>query len=235
MKQELTREHRNDILATLKKLAGTDFCREIVRRRCEFHDLVSKVATAHGIKDKAVLGKAIDIATRRYHDNGALSKEDVSVLQKAIRQIVQVLQRGGNDKLLADLLVSREDAKIRGGKYDLIVHGKTIFAVSQMSSFLTQLERRLKDRSHAGRRPDVGLHSTVSFLEAYWRALPGKRLRRTFTPKDKRQGRPLAKSQGMKFIEEVMEFIDPTAVSKLPSVTRHRLRRLPKSAPKAAQ
>jgi hypothetical protein len=67
----------------------------------------------------------------------------------------------------------------------------------------------------------------VQSLERFWESL-GKKLTRTFTPKDQKTKRQLAASDAMKFIESIVEFIDPDAVKKLQSATRHRLRGIAK-------
>jgi hypothetical protein len=193
----------------------------------------SALFEAMGIEDKKAIAIASVFAARWHHTDDPLSEAEISALLKAIPKIAPVLLRAGNDKRIADLLVQREDALIRGGQYDPCVHGEAIASVTRTGLFLLHLERHLKVSSRGGRRPNVRLHSAVLFLEDYWRALPGKRLRRNFTNKDTRTGRPLAKSEAMRFIEEVVQFIDPGAVAKLENVTQHRLRGVGKIAPKS--
>jgi hypothetical protein len=212
----------------LRALARIDWHPEIEKRRPEFDELVNKLVRDHRIDDDTALARAIDMAIRRYDDKDVLSKRDAALLLKHIPKLKSVLLRKGNDKRIADLLVRREDARIRGGTYDPGHHGQTILRVFQIGMNLAELESGLKDRPSRRRPTDVRLHSAILVLGDYWRDLPGKRFARTFTPKDKKSGRPLAKSEAMRFIEEVVRFIDPAAVPKLPSATRRRLRGIAK-------
>jgi len=205
-----------------------DYHEKIEERRSEFNELVTKLSKDHQISDGKVLGRAIDFAVRMYHDNDVLSKRDSALLLKHIPEVTNVLLRPRNAERIADLLVRRDDARIRGGKHDPITHGRTFLWVTQIGKNLAELERSLKTRPRRRRTPDVGLHSAIGILSRYWQDLPAKRLTRTFTPNDKNAGRQLAKSEAMKFIEEVMNFIDPAAIRKLPSATRHRLRGIAK-------
>ena len=228
MKRGQAGAHHIGTVAKLRALARIDWHPEIVRRRSKFDELVKKLARDHRIEDDIALGRAIDIAIRRYHDKDVLSDRDAALLLKHIPVITNVLRRPGNNKRIGDLLVRREDARIRGGTYNPSRHGQAILRVVQIGTDLADLEKSLKKRSSRRRPPDIGLHSAILILTDYWRDLPGKRFTRTFTPTYKKSGPPLAKSEAMRFMEEVVRFIDPAAVPKLPSATRHRLRGIAK-------
>jgi hypothetical protein len=77
MKREPIRKQPIDTLALLKAVAGGSYHPTISSRRKEFDALVRKVAETYGIDDQKALAKAIDFASRMYHDNEILPKEDV--------------------------------------------------------------------------------------------------------------------------------------------------------------
>lgn len=187
------------------------------------------LAKNFGIADRAKLGKTIDFATRIYHSNKVLSKEDLLVLRRCLPELNKVFRHSGGARRIADFLVRLEKAKLRKRIYDPTQHAVAILAAERVGLFLDELDRLLREPNRGGHPANVGLHAATRYLEGYWRELPGKRVRRNFTPRDQTTGRPLAKSESMRFLEAVMQFIDPAALAKLSSVTRHRLNgKLPK-------
>lgn len=228
MKSRATGARHVVTVANLRALANIDWHPEIKSRRVEFDELVSKLASEHSIDDEKVLRRAIDFAVRRYHDKDVLSKRDAALLLKHIPEVTNVLRHQGNDKLISDLLIRREDSRIRGSAYDPAHHGQTILSIRQVGALLVELEKSLKTLSSRRRPANVRLRSAVLILEEYWRDLPGKRWTRTFTTNDKKLGRPHAASGAMKFAEAVIGFIDPAALPGLPSATRRRLKRIAK-------
>jgi len=159
MKRGPTAAHHIGTVARLRALAGIDWHPEIVKRRAEFDELVTKLARNHRIDDAIALGRAIDMAIRRYHDNDVLSDRDVASLLKHIPKVTHVLLSQGNDKRIADLLVRREDARIRGGTYDPGLHGQTIQRVYQIGMNLAEVQKTLENRPSRRRPTDVGLHT----------------------------------------------------------------------------
>src|SRR5882672_2019194 len=174
MKPGLAGAHHVGTVAKLRALARIAWHPDIERRRSEFDKLVNKLVRDHRIDDDTALGRAIDIAIRRYHDKDVLSKRDAALLLKHIPKVTNVLLCPGNDKRIADLLVRREEARIRNGTYDPGHHGQTIQRVFQIGMNLAELERSLKNRPSRRRPTDVGLHSAILILSDYWRDLPGK-------------------------------------------------------------
>jgi hypothetical protein len=116
MKPKSAQAHQEGTVEKIRALGSMDCHPEIKKRRSEFAKLVTKPSKDHQIGDRKVLGRAVDIAIRMYHDNDVLSKRDNALLLKHIPKVTSVLLYLGNDKRIADLLVRREDARIRGGK-----------------------------------------------------------------------------------------------------------------------
>jgi hypothetical protein len=228
MKPRATGARHVVTVANLRALANIAWHPEIKSRRVEFDELVSKLVSDHSIDDEKVLRRAIDFAVRRYHDKDVLSKRDAALLLRHIPEVTNVLLYPWNDKRIADLLIRREDSRIRGGTYDPSHHAQTIHSVGQVGALLVELEKSLKTLSSRRRPANVRLRSAVLILEDYWRGLPEKRWTKTFTINDKKLGRRRAASEAMKFAEAVIGFIDPAALPGLPSATRPRLKRIAK-------
>ncbi len=194
----------------------------------DLQKLLDRLAREHQISDRAGLENAVDAAKLIYSDHrGALPKAELKQLLKYVPKVTEVLFRDENDIRIANILVDRDRRSLgEGGAWS---YGKTVATIEriwQIRADLAQLVLVL-ERLPKSRRADVKFHRMVKSLERFWQGL-GKKLTRTFTPKDQKAKRQLAASDAMRFIESIVEFIDPDAVKKLQSATRHRLKRVAK-------
>jgi hypothetical protein len=194
----------------------------------ELKELLDRLAKEHQIGDRTGLENAVDAAMLIYSDrHGALPKDDAKQLAKYGPKVTKALFRDENDIRIANILTDRDRRSL--GESEPWSYEKTLTTIKriwQMRADLSQLVETL-ERLPRSRKADVNFHRMVQSLERFWESL-GKKLTRTFTPKDQKTKRQLAASDAMKFIESIVEFIDPDAVKKLQSATRHRLRGIAK-------
>jgi hypothetical protein len=228
--QMLAKEHGVAVAKTHRGVAikydgslALSFHPNVEARWGEFEQLVQRLAEKYKIDDQEGLRRAVDTAMRLYFGRGELSKVDAEKLKKSIPEIIQVLADHENAAMIARMVTSANDSLIHGGKWDMELNARIIVRLLGISDSLAVLLRFLQ--RPRGRRADIKLHAMVASLERYWAALPGKKLRKTLTPKDKKAGHQLAKSDAVKFCVEVVTFIDPAVVAKVASATRHRVKR----------
>jgi hypothetical protein len=205
--------------------------RTIETRRCDFNTLLDELVKKHNIQDPNKLAMVIDGAARIYHGRTHLDAKDLKNLLRYVPKIRKILLHPDNDARIADTLMDRDNLLISGGVCDYKRRIAILFWLEKIKADISELERVLPALDLARpkhRRGNVKLHGMVASLERYWESLPGNKLHKTFTPTDKKQNRRLAKSAAMQFVEKIVEFIDPSAVRKIPSASRHRLAKIAK-------
>lgn len=217
-------------------------------------ELLDRLVKAHKIDDRTSLEDAVDAAALIYHHGpGALPAADIKQFLESTPKVTEVL-REENEARIASILMDRDNRLIAGRTWskqraklrriDGILKSGLVFnpgslrtapnrrmllslglfdgweysyersvairrRLSQIRKELSDLELCLRQLPR-GRKGDRKFHGAVAVLKQRWKSLPGKKVSRT------------------KFVESVMAFIDPNAVSKLPSATRHRLRGIAK-------
>lgn len=190
-------------------------------------ELLDRLAKEHQIDDRVGLENAVDAAALIYDHR----PKDVDVKRlKCLLEGVKAFM-DEDDRAIAHILMDRDRSLVAGEAWDhqaamavwtRVLMIRELFSDPEIRKFFSDLERALRKQPPT-RKPDMRLHGMVAALARYWESLPGKKLTTTFTKRDQRAGRQLGSSAGMQFIESVVEFIDPDAVKKLPSATRHRL------------
>jgi hypothetical protein len=194
--------------------------------------LIERLTEEHDIADRGALADAIDTAALIYRDGrAALDQKDKDRLLAAIPKVTEVLSREGNDRRIAQILTDRDMRDMSGklwhrGKHVTAMQVDTIERVWQIAANLDQLEAAL--RAQGKRQSDIGLHRTTRSLERYWKSSLGRKLALVWVSKGRGTKGQYPKSEAARFVEAVIGFIAPLDVPKLPSVARHRLRRLAK-------
>lgn len=177
-------------------------------RWCALQELLDQLVNHHKIDDPDALADAVDTAALIYHHSRSpLSQEDREQLLASIPKVAAILSREENDNRIAEILMDRDARFLSGTTWCPDSHVATVIRIRQIEADLSRLARVLG--RPGAREPDMKLHRTVLSLERYW---------------SKRRHRA-------KFLRAVIAFIAPDDVGKLPSATRHRLRRLDKRRP----
>lgn len=203
----------------------------IEARKSDFNKLLNALMMKYNIQDRNKLKIVIDGAARIYYGRDPLDTRDLRTLLRCVPKIREVLSRPENDARIADGLLDRDNHLISGGTWNYKRRVAIQLWLDKIKAGISDLEKVLSELNRARpkhRRGDVKFHGMVATIERYWEGLPDKKLRKTFTPKDTRQKRRLAMSTAMQFVEDIVEFIDPNAIKRIPSASRHRLKRIAK-------
>jgi hypothetical protein len=188
-------------------------------------ELIDRLARNHQIDDRAGLAQAVRTAMLIHRDRGALDKKDVKTLLTSVAKITEVLSREGNDQRITDIMMYKDRRSVEGAPWDYEKTVATTIRIWQINADLSQLALVLGRPWK--RKADIRLHRMVETLEQYWGSL-GRKITRDFH-RDPQTKRRSAVTESMRFIESILLFIDPDAARKLPSTTRHRLKRVAKS------
>jgi hypothetical protein len=180
-------------------------------------ELVAELAARHDIEDRFRLERAVDTALLIYHGHrGVMDNSDIERLLEHLPKAIEVLGRGENGRRLADMFMDRDRNLIDGATWNM-----------KEATDITMRFMRIKDelvdilgilQRPRRREGDLKSHATFKSLERYWASLPGKKCAAAFAP----DGSP--KSEMLRFIWSVMNFIDRGAAKKLANLSRGRLR-----------
>lgn len=191
-------------------------------------ELLDQLAEKHRIADSAGLAQAVRTAMLVYRGRDALDAKDRTALLTAIAKITDVLDREGNDQRIADIMMNKDCGWVEGEPWSYDKTVGIMMRLGQIKADLLQLALVLKRPRKRG--ANIKIHRMVEVLEGYWDGL-GRNVTRDFhwDPKLKYS---VAETDSMRFVQDVLWFIDPAVAKKLRSATRHRLtRRLAKSPP----
>jgi hypothetical protein len=178
---------------------------EIEVRRADFEALLDRLTKQYKINDREGLGRVVNTAIFIYHGHSPLPKDDAKQLLSFIPKVTKVLFCPDNDLRIAYLLTDRDGAAIYNKAWDPLQTGKIIAAVWQSRTFLADLERVLQQTRPPSKTANMKLLRMVKKLKLY---AVENNVRST-----------------MKFVVDIVQFIDSSAVKRIPSAMKLRLKR----------
>jgi hypothetical protein len=192
--------------------------------RDDWCQVLDRLVENFEIDDRTTLKKNVEVAARIYnHNPDKLSKDDLSRLIDLTPKVAGALRK--NAIAIENIITNFDQQQVRGfepefckSAYDQSEADAFMTRIWRASDTLIELARLLSQHSTRGRPPNVGLHGAVTLLQDYWVHELGRKLKAD----------PWKGGGVIGFLEIVFEFIDPAAVSRLPSAMKRRVRGLDK-------
>jgi hypothetical protein len=193
-------------------------------READFERLLDLLMKDFKIDDRATLKSHVEVATRIYnHNPDKLSDRDRERLVKFAPKIAGLLRK--NAIPIENIITAFDQQHVRGFEPEFC---KSIYDQGEADAFMTRIWQashtllelvNVLSRHHPrGRPPDAGLHGAMTLLRDYWERELGRNL------KSDPWKRGFAS-----FLRVVFGFVDPSAIDKLPSAAKRRVRALDKT------